>query len=104
MAEEPEPIAPETPTPRVITVPLEEQENPRGVLLRTPKSRNRVELERDDERQWTPPPTARELTAADPFYGCGGPVGWSGHRRWIKSAETGPRWPRRKATKATEDV
>jgi hypothetical protein len=59
----------------------------------TPKTRNRVVLDRGDGRQWTPPPTARELTAADPSAGHGsqtwsrsgrensGPVNGTGQRR-----------------------
>jgi len=59
----------------------------------TPRTRNRVILDRDDGRQWTPPPTARELTAADPTAGYGsqtwsragrensGPVNGTGQRR-----------------------
>lgn len=54
----------------------------------TPKDRNRVVLDRGDGRQWTPPPTARQLTQADPFTRTG-VKGHSGHRRWVKSSGLG---------------
>ena len=50
----------------------------------TPKTRNRVVLDRDDGRQWTPPPTARELTAADPTAGYGSQT-WSRYSDEISS-------------------
>jgi hypothetical protein len=49
----------------------------------TPKRRNRVVLDRGDGRQWTPPPTAREITQADPMTRSG-VKGMPSHRRCVK--------------------
>jgi hypothetical protein len=53
----------------IITILLEDQASPVKLPVSTPKRRNRVELDRGEGRKWTPPPTARELTAADPYHG-----------------------------------
>ena len=45
------------------------------------QKRNQVNLDRGDGRTWSPPPTARELSAANPFVACGGPKGHGRHAR-----------------------
>ena len=54
---------------KIITVTLEDQSNPQGIPISTPKRRNRVVTDRGDGRCWTPPPTAREWTRAHPLRG-----------------------------------
>lgn len=51
--------------------------------ISTPRRRNRVNLDRGDGRRWTPPPTARELTEADPMTRGGGPKGCRSRRCWF---------------------
>lgn len=49
--------------------------------------RNQVILERGDGRRWSPPPTARELSAANPFVAGGGPKGHGRHARRRKDLD-----------------
>ncbi len=46
-----------------------------------PQKRNQIILERGNGRTWTPPPSARELSAINPFVRCGGP---KGHGRYYR--------------------
>ena len=78
---------------KISSVALEPLTSSQRIQASTPKTRNRVILDRGDGRQWTPPPTARELSAADPTAGFGSqvwsrsgrensnPVGGAGQRR-----------------------
>jgi hypothetical protein len=53
---------------KIIVVTLEDQLVPKQLPVSVPKDRNRVTLDRGDGRTWTPPPTARQLTAGNLFH------------------------------------
>jgi hypothetical protein len=71
---------------RIITVTQEELPAPAPLPTGPTLRRNQLILDRGDGRRWSPPPTARQLTAADPIASAPGPVGkgafawWTGWR------------------------